>query len=92
MDDASKQLLTEFFRNYKKISYKKREMILRAEDIPSGVYFIESGSVREYSIFPNGEELTLFLSNPGDAFPVRWAFTGTVNTRNFEAFTDTVVW
>lgn len=92
MDDISKQQLTEFFSRYKKISYKKREVILRADDTPSGVYFIESGHVREYSIFPHGQELTLFLSNPKDVFPIRWTFTNNVNTKFFEAFTPTVIW
>ncbi len=92
MDEQYIQELTAFFSTYKKISYKRHEVILRADDTPSGVYFIESGHVREYALFPQGQELTLFLSNPGDVFPVRWTFTGSVNTKFFEAFTPTVVY
>jgi CRP/FNR family transcriptional regulator len=92
MDEQSIQQLSTFFSTYKKIVYKKREIILRAEDTPSGVYFIESGYVREYAIFPEGQELTLFLSNPKDVFPIRWTFTSSVNTKFFEAFTPTVVY
>lgn len=92
MDAKSAQTLREFFSQYKQISYKKKEMILRADDTPSGVYFVESGYVREYSISPQGSELTLFLFKPNDVFPIRWAFTSFVNTKYFESIIPTVVW
>jgi CRP-like cAMP-binding protein len=92
VDAQSARQLKEFFGNYKQISYKKQEMILRAEDTPSGVYFVESGYVREFSISPSGNELTLFLFRPNDVFPIRWAFTSFVNVKYFESFTEAVVW
>ncbi len=81
--------LTKFFKGYKFLKYKKHEMILHAEDIPSGVYYLNKGYVRDYSLSAEGEELTLIIFKPEDFFPTTWAINNSVNTHYFEAMTDT---
>ncbi|OGH12921.1 MAG: hypothetical protein A2776_02410 [Candidatus Levybacteria bacterium RIFCSPHIGHO2_01_FULL_40_10] len=68
-----KSKLEEFFSEFRRITYKKRELIIRADETPSGLYFIYKGFVRLYSISESGQELTLIIFKPKDLFPIRWA-------------------
>ncbi len=79
--------LDKFFSRLKKHHYKKGELILRGGDIPQGIYFIDKGYVRSYSISPEGEELTLIIYKPKDYFPMRWIFGDKANRYYYEAMT-----
>ncbi len=79
--------LDEFFFRFKKYHYKKGELILRGGDIPQGIYFIDKGYVRSYSISPEGEELTLIIYKPKDYFPMRWIFGDRANRYYYETMT-----
>lgn len=74
---GSPSTLAQFFAQHKKLHYKKGEVILRAGDYPRGVCYLDTGFVRQYSISPNGDELTLIIFKPGDFFPIIWAFHNT---------------
>lgn len=62
-------------------------MILRGGDTPQGVYFINKGYIKDYSISKEGEELTLIIFKPEDFFPIRWVFNDKPNQHYFEAMT-----
>lgn len=81
--------LTQFFSQFKLIKYKRREVVLRAEDAPQGVYYIKKGFVRVYSISPDGGELTLNIFKPGSFFPLTWAIAGIENSYFYEALAPT---
>lgn len=66
--------LDEFFSYFKKLTFKKGETIFRVGDIPRGVFFLEKGYVRLYSVSSEGEELTLIIYKPGEIFPLIAAF------------------
>lgn len=74
MDTLAFQKLDEFFSQYKKLSFKKGETIFRAGEEPRGVFFLEKGYTRLYSVSNEGEELTLIIYKPGEIFPLRAAF------------------
>lgn len=76
-----------FFSQFKPLLYKKRETVFRADDTPQGVYFIKKGYVRVYSVSAEGQELTLFILQPNDFFPVRWAVTGEPIRYSYETLT-----
>lgn len=82
------QNLTAFFSQFKLLSYKKHEMILRADSPPHGVFYIKKGYIRDYAISSDGEEFTLIVFKPGDFFPLQWAINDKPNTHNFEAMTS----
>lgn len=84
--------LNNFFSKLKKYHYKKGEIILRAGDSPQGVYFIDKGYVRDYSISKEGEELMLILFKPEDFFPMQWVFNNKPNFHYFEAMTAVELW
>ena len=50
--------LIDRFKQGRKLSYRKGEIILRAAEEPSGAYFIAQGFIRVYSITDQGEENT----------------------------------
>lgn len=90
MDNISKGI-TEFFRKQKSREYKKGQLILRADDTPNGVYFIEKGYVKVYSLTENGTEKDKNYYKPGEIFPLIWTFSNIKKNVYFEAVDDVVV-
>jgi CRP-like cAMP-binding protein len=83
--------LEDFFSDGKIIEYKKNEMILRPEDIPQGIFYLEKGFVRMSTILEDGRELTLNIFKPGTYFSMFWAIADIENAYFFQAITDVVV-
>jgi CRP-like cAMP-binding protein len=92
MSILATQKLNHFFSKFKKYSYKKGEVILRGGDIPQGVYFIDKGYVKDYSISKDGEELTLIVFKPEDFFPMQWVFNNKPNGHYYETMTEALLW
>ncbi len=92
MTKKIKQKLDLFFGQFKPLYYSRGEVILRADDVPSGVYFLRRGYVRDYTLSDNGEELTLVIFKPGDIFPLPWAINNEPMIRYLEAMTPIEVW
>lgn len=88
MEEKALTQLNEFFSQYKKLTYHRRETIMRADDQPQGIYFLTKGYVRIYSVSTEGEELTLLILKAYDFFPVRWAITDEPVRYYYEALTS----
>lgn len=84
--------LTVFFSKSKLISYKKRSIILRSDDTPSGIFYVKKGFVRQYLLSSEGQEFTTVIYKPGDLFPIRWAITSTPIRSYFEALAPVELW
>ncbi len=91
MEPENLKKLQAFFRKYQLVHFKKRQTLLRAGDTPSGVYYVERGFVRLYSVSESGKELTLVIYKPGDFFPVVWSFTQEPSIYYFETYSDVTV-
>jgi CRP/FNR family transcriptional regulator len=92
MDTDLLKRLNPFFSQYKPLSYKKGQVILRPEDKIEYIYFIEKGYVKFYYLSPDGKELTFLIYNPGYIFPLLFTFLGNTVTRYyFEAYTPLVL-
>jgi len=87
-----KELLDTFFKAHTRLQYKKGETIIRPEDEPSGVFLIEWGFVKAYTITKYGEENLLIARNTGGIFPLIWAFTGEHRAITYEAMEPTSLW
>lgn len=87
-----RQLLETFFRAHTNITYKKGETIVRPQDDPGGIYLIDNGFVKAYSITKYGEENVLLIRGAGSIFPLIWAFTGEHKQVSYEAMDKTVLW
>ncbi len=84
---ASTKGLETFFARYKLVTYKKHEVLLRPDEIPSGVFYLSKGYARVYALSETGEELTLIIFVPGNIFPITYAFNNTTNLYYVEALT-----
>lgn len=91
MDNSIIKKLELFFSQYKLIRYKKKDVIMRPDDSPQGVYFLKKGYVKFYSISQEGGELTLNIFKPGSYFSMLWAMGDIANIYIFEAMTDVEV-
>ena len=91
-DEKVRQKLDSFFKQFKPIYYNGGEILLRADDIPSGVFFLQRGYVRDYTLSDKGEELTLIIFKPDDIFPLPWAINNEPIMRYLEAMTPIEVW
>lgn len=87
MQKVAFEKLLDFFAQSKKLHYKKGEVILRSEDPPRGIFFIDKGYVREHSLSSAGKEFTLIIYKPEDFFPLNWALHKTPYTYYLEAIT-----
>lgn len=74
-----------FFSKRKSLQYKHGEIVIRAGDSPSGVYFIEKGFVKVYAIEQNGEENLHIVYKEGELFPLIWTFTDKVKDLYYQA-------
>lgn len=82
--------IEQFFSQYDSLSVTPRETFLHAGDEPEGVYFLQSGHVRQYDISGRtGTELTLHIFKPGSFFPLMWALNDIPN-RYFYQSVDAV--
>jgi len=80
-----------FYSQFVTRSYKKGEMLIRADDDPQGIFCLTKGYVRQYAISNNGLELTLHVLKPISYFPMVWAINGTPNVYYYEALTEVEV-
>lgn len=84
--------LLALFHQGKRFDYHKGATILRARETPRGVYLIESGLIKMYSLSKEGNEHVLDFFGPADLFPIIWPFRRSVRNMYYEAITRTDVW
>jgi len=92
MDNLIAKKLEAFFTQFRHQQYKKGEILIRADDNPSGVFYLKKGYVKEYAISKKGDELVVNVFKPISFFPMTWAINDTSNTYYFEAMTAVDVW
>lgn len=65
--------LVDFFASHGTLlRCRKGDMILHADDEVDGIFYIETGFVKVYSVNSRGEEYILVVYGPGDLFPLLW--------------------
>lgn len=84
--------LREFFIKGSRIEVSKNEYIIRPEETPSGVFYIESGFVKSSNTTKYGEENLLVLRKPDEIFPLIWTVTGDNRHVAYIAHTDCVLY
>jgi CRP-like cAMP-binding protein len=80
--------ILDLFSSSKVIHYKKGQMILRADEVPTNVFYIIRGFVKIYSVTPTGEEKLLIIYKAGEIFPLVTTITQVENRWYDEALTD----
>ena len=84
--------LKSFFKKGKPHLYKKNEVILRGDEIPSGIFFLSKGFVKNYSFSENGDEFTFIIYRKSDFFPIAWTFNDTRKPYFIETVTPCVIY
>lgn len=77
--------LLEEFRGGRKLDFRHREIVLRAGETPQGVYFIEKGFIKVYTISDRGTENMHIIYKAGEIFPLIWVFNGRVRNVFYES-------
>lgn len=92
MNEQIHTKVDNFFKQFKHQVYKKGEVLIRVDDDPDGVFYLTSGTVKEYAISKKGEELVINVFKPISFFPMSWAINQTPNVYYFEALEDVEIW
>jgi CRP/FNR family transcriptional regulator len=87
MGDNVLKKLDEFFSQYPIKRYHKGQILIYANEDPSGIFYLESGRVRKYDVSPAGDEVVLNIFKTSVFFPISWALNHTPNHYFFEAAT-----
>ncbi len=80
--------LERFFENYSEIFKKKGETILRADEVPSGVFYLKEGFAKIYFVSEDGKELIISILSPGSFFPFSWVLSDLQNNYFVDLMTD----
>ncbi|OGH17288.1 MAG: hypothetical protein A3C30_01650 [Candidatus Levybacteria bacterium RIFCSPHIGHO2_02_FULL_40_18] len=88
MEPRLLEKLDNFFSQFKTQRYRKGEILVRAGDSPSGIFYLKKGRVREYAISTKGEEIVVNIFKPSAFFPMSWAINNAPNIYFFEAMED----
>ena len=83
---------TFFKENGRKVSFSKGQVIIRSHEQPSGVFLIEKGFVKTYSITKYGETNLHLIRKRGDVFPIIWALSDIHREVFYEAMAQTVLY
>jgi CRP/FNR family transcriptional regulator len=92
MDSEVLEKLNSFFQNYTPIKGKKGDIFIHAEEEPNGIFYVQSGLVRQYAVTTKGEELTINIYKHPSFFPMMWAINDVSNKFYFEAMSDVELW
>ncbi len=79
--------LKRYFSRYPLRTYRKRERIVRPEEIVPGIFFIKTGFVRQSTISREGKELTLNIFQPESLLFLVLTLENKKNTYYYEAMT-----
>ncbi|MBI4009356.1 Crp/Fnr family transcriptional regulator [Candidatus Roizmanbacteria bacterium] len=85
MDRQIKAKIQAFFTKFPLKRYKKEEVLIDPNEELKGAFYLAKGFVREYTISPQGDELTLHVFAPGSYFPMTWVINGIKNRYYYEA-------
>lgn len=83
--------LVSFFANSKPLRLKKGDIIVRAGETPSNVYYIKEGYTKTYSVTESGEEKILVIYPPGFMTSIVVVVGNLENKWYIEALTDVVL-
>ena len=90
MDKSTQENATvkEFFSQYPNKMYKKGQILVYGGDDPEHIFYLTKGTVKQYDIGKNGDEVVVNVFKPYTFFPMSWAINKQHNPYFFEAETD----
>jgi len=87
------KVIRRFFTMGQSQSFGKGDTIVGNDPEPDGVYFINSGYIKMFSLSDSGDEFMHIVYGHGELFPLIWAYLGTSpDSVYYQAISDTVTW
>lgn len=90
--DEKFALLVNYFKDGTRAVYKKGELVIRPQESPNHIYYIESGFVKAYSITKYGDENVHLIRHKDEVFPLIWTFTEDHRDVAYEVLEAAVIW
>ena len=90
--NAHSDVVSSFFKTGSPLYFQKGDLILGNQPDPDGVYFVETGFVKVYSINDRGDELIRLIYGQGELFPLAWGYLGVNSELYYEALAETLAW
>jgi CRP/FNR family transcriptional regulator len=75
-DSANNESITAHFMGGQLEGFSKGDVIVHGDEQPAGVYFIQSGYAKAYSISPLGQHNLLLIHGANEIMPLPWALDG----------------
>lgn len=88
MDINIQDKLDKFFAGHRPQTYTPKEILIRADEEPSGVFYLKNGVVKMYAISSQGEEVIINTFRPVSFFPMNWVLNDSISHYYFEAVTE----
>ena len=87
-----KDVLDYFKNNGRRVMYGKGQVIIQSHEQPSGVFLIDKGFVKTYSITKYGETNLHLVRKRGEVFPIIWALSDIHREVFYEAMSQTTLY
>ena len=75
-NDGISQDITSYFDSGKLEHFSKGEVLVQGDEVPKGVYLIQSGYVKVYTISRTGQQNLLLIHGANEIMPLPWALDG----------------
>lgn len=85
MEKMLSDKLIRFFSKFTPVKYQKGETVIRAQDVPQGIYYLSQGYIKMSVVYEDGKELTVNIFKPGSYFPMIWAIGNIKNRHYYQA-------
>ncbi len=86
--EETKNKIINFFSKYSNNKYKRDQIVISSNEAPTGVIYLKTGFVKQYTYSPDGQEILLHIYTPGAYFPMTWAIAELPNKYFFKAITN----
>lgn len=90
--DINSQKLESFFASSNALTYPKGKTILNSDQKVGKVFYLKKGLVRQFTISPEGEELTVNIFKPGSIFPLMITMAEASNHYEFVCESNTILY
>ena len=85
--------IRQHFRRGQALAFGKGDVLLGNQLTPDGVYFVDTGYVKAYSISDDGSEYLHIIYGSGEIFPLVWAYVNfQPEVLFYEAISECTVW
>lgn len=88
MEPEVRDKLIKFFSKYRSLQFKKGEILISPHKAIKGVFLLNKGIVRCYTVSGEGVEMTVNQYRSHSLFPMNWALNNSSNRYFYEAITE----